>query len=283
MKYLAKLTIISLLAAAACGQPASKIKGIKIKESTFDPQTKIAKLIFINDSAAQITAWTYCAHVTQIPGNYPSHGSCSMTDSSVSVVNYKITLKTFPKAPEWRCGGCQPIHPGQDYTLEANFGSFPEVTNSNIELVMAVFSDGTWSANEQGKPWLEGLASGRRHSLQVAQKLIEMGNKILTDPNDKNPVVTMLAEMKLKNHLASTPLSRKPEGVTYHDASGKELTEIPLDADTLDLMRPERRKGDNREFIPENQREYLQAFLQEQQMRVDYLTKNQIAGLEATR
>src|SRR6266704_3441018 len=41
-------------------QPASTIKGIKITESGFDPETKTLKLAFMNDSAADITAYHYC-------------------------------------------------------------------------------------------------------------------------------------------------------------------------------------------------------------------------------
>lgn len=285
MKYLARLLAILLLTSAVYGQTVSIIKGIKIKESTFDPKTKIAKLTFINDSAADITGWAYCVHVTQIPGDYPSHGTCLMTDTSGPVVNYRINRKLFPKAPEPDCGGCRPIHPGQDYTFEGNLGSFPEVTNANIEVVMAVFSDGTWSANEQGKSWLRGFAEGRKDFLLITQQIIEMGNKVLADPNEKNPVVTMLAQMKQRAHLAGTSAfsTKLPEGLTYTDEYGRRSTEAPLDDETVELMRPDWRKGDNREYIPENQRGYLEAFLQKQQAWVDYLSKNQVAGLEATR
>jgi hypothetical protein len=262
-------------------KPAT-LNGIKIKESTFDPQTKTAKLTFINDSPKDIITWASCTHVTQAPGDYPKHGTCSMIDSTVSVVNYQITKNIFPSAPEWNCGGCQPIHPGQDYTLAANFGSFPEVTSSTIELIMVVFSGGTWSANEQGKGWLRGLASGNKQSLVISRQLLEIGNKILADPNDKNPVTTMIAAMKERSHLIGTSWFsvKAGNGVTYQDSLGKELTEPP-DEYLRDFMRPEWRKGNNREFIPEDQRKHLQTFLQEQQMWVDYLTKNQIVGLEA--
>lgn len=55
-KYIAMLL---LLAAAAVGQTVD-IHGIKIKESGFDATTMTLNLTFINDRAADVTAYRYC-------------------------------------------------------------------------------------------------------------------------------------------------------------------------------------------------------------------------------
>jgi len=259
---------------------AQVISGIVIKESSFDPQTKTVKLTFINDRAADITAWTYCVHVTQIPAGSVSRGSCTSIDTSISVIDRQILLKEKPKTPEWRCSGCNAIHPGQELALQTSFGNEPEVVNATIEVVMVVFSDGTWSANEQGKSWLQSLAEGRRVALQITQQIIAMGTQILNDPKERNPAFTMLAKMKNRSHLTGTAGEAKspPEGMTYTDESGAVLHTMPLDSDTVNFMRPDWRKGDNREYMPANQAEYLRKFIAEQQIHLQYFTKNQISN-----
>ena len=53
-----RLLVLLLLAAAACGQTAD-IHGLKIKESGFDATTMTLSLTFINDRAADVTAYRY--------------------------------------------------------------------------------------------------------------------------------------------------------------------------------------------------------------------------------
>jgi len=55
-----RLLVLLLLAAAACGQTAD-IHGIKIKQSAFDGTTMTLSLTFINDRAADVTAYHYCS------------------------------------------------------------------------------------------------------------------------------------------------------------------------------------------------------------------------------
>lgn len=287
MRRIVLAMLLCLCAPVVFVQPVSAqvIPGIVIKESSFDPQTKTAKLTFINDRAADITAWTYCVHVTQIPASAVSLGSCNSIDTSTSVINRKILLKENPMTPEWRCSGCNAIRPGQELALQTSFGNDPQVAKVTIEVVMIVFSDGTWSANEQGKSWLQSLAESRRVGLQITQQIIAMGTRILNDPQDKNPAFTMLAKMKDRSHLAGTvwEAKRPPEGVTHTDESGAVLDTMPLDGDTVHFMRPDWRKGDKREYVPQNQAEYLRKFLAEQQIQLEYFTKNQIMNPGVTR
>ncbi len=54
-----RLLVFLLLAAAAFGQ-TTEIHGLKIKESAFDATTMTLSLTFINDRAADVTAYDYC-------------------------------------------------------------------------------------------------------------------------------------------------------------------------------------------------------------------------------
>jgi hypothetical protein len=62
--------------------------------------------------------------------------------------------------------------------------------------------------------------------------------------------------------------------MTFHTRAV--LTEWPDGEELANLKRPGWRQGDNREFIPDNQREYLQQFLAEEQISATYLSKHQI-------
>jgi hypothetical protein len=265
MRLLARLMVTLLVATVAWGQ-TTPIKGIKIKESGFDPATHMVKLVFINDTPLDITAWAYCVHAENSPAikDEPAHGFCTMLDTSGPVVEHQIAHSNRPWLGEVDCTGCTVVHPGQTLTLENKLPS--PVIKASIEVNAVVFSDGTWSADtEKGRQDVNALALGRHYSLQIVRKALEIGTKILNDAADGNPAMTMLAELKRKSHLAGIPNAQASD-----------------DGILVRFQKPEWRVGNDRDFIPQDQKAYLGQFLDEQRVWEAFLSQHQIreAGVQ---
>src|SRR5262245_13419491 len=93
-----KLLVVLFLAAAACGQTAD-IHGIKIKESGFDAQAKTLSLTFINDRAADITAYHYCFTVLSTDSRQ-TRQQCEVIDALTAFLEMQADKKARPWLPE---------------------------------------------------------------------------------------------------------------------------------------------------------------------------------------
>src|SRR5882762_2903184 len=93
-----RLLILLLLATAACGQTAD-IHGLKIKESGFDGKTMTLSLTFINDRAADVTAYHYCFKaIATDPKQTSEH--CEVVDALTHVLEDAADRRARPWLPE---------------------------------------------------------------------------------------------------------------------------------------------------------------------------------------
>jgi hypothetical protein len=89
--------------------------------------------------------------------------------------------------------------------------------------------------------------------LELTQEVRDLGNRILADPTDQHPAVTMINELQSRSR------------------------NVPwLEAALRNFKKPEWRHGNNKEFIPDNQRDYLGKFVAEQAMKAAEFSKYQL-------
>jgi len=244
------LCLLSVLARAQNPRTGSTstqtpIKGIKIVSSSFDPLTSPQKvqLDFINDSASNITAWGFCVKAEKTRDNDPSQGFCRLIDVMPVVVDREVQERITREENPADCPDCHFVHPGEQKILSYSFG-FP-VRSAKIEINLIAYSNGKVEiSGPEGSPQLKAIISYRQQDLRQAQHLIDIGKKILTDSTNPHPAVSMIDE--LQNRGKSEPFF----------------------ADQLDdFKKPERRKGNYKEFLPEDEHGYLSKFVLEQEMK----------------
>ena len=257
MKCLRVIVLLLLAVAATHGQPVANIKGIKILSSTFDPSTRTAKLVFVNDSAKNITAWGYCVRVQNSAPGLSSHSFCTLIDPLITVIEEKIEMTKRPYLHEADCSVCRFVHPGEEKLLSSDFSAVPEVIGAEIEINLIAYGDGTAEAlsNREGQQTLDDLTRRRQGALEVTQRVISIAQSILADSSNHHPAAAMIVELKT-------------------GSTGDAGLAGALD----DFKKPERRRGNNREFIPDNEREYVERYLAEQRIWSAELIKNQIRG-----
>jgi len=252
-KFISGVMLNLLLAAVACAQSTSTLKGIRIKGSSFDPQSYTVKLAFINDSVSDITAWGYCVLTDNSTPGKPEHGYCTMIDPAYTVIDHKIEVKKRPFLPEPDCPMCRFLHPGQEHVLSFDLSQFPEIAAARIEINLIAYSDGSAEIlpGRHGKYALKQLTDSRRQMLEVDRKVVEIGKQVLSDSNNQHPVAAMIRELAKDSRMA---------GILEW------------------LKKPEWHKGNEREYVPENEREYLAGFVAEHEVWVAMLVQQQIKG-----
>ena len=240
------LVVISLLSVSAMCQsptqdptsPQTPIHGIKIFSSSFDATTRTATLDFMNDSAADITAWGYCMNTTNRPGDNVGHGGCTAVDALPQVVERQTQEKITNKPITWDCSACHMLHPGEHKILSVDFSSVP-IVSAEIVIRLIVYANGqVESIGNEGLHLQQYIASQRQDALKQHQELAEMGAAILADQSDQHPTATMIESLQRKH---------------------------PKWTQTIHVFKsPEWRKGKDTEFIPKDERGYLQSFVTEQ-------------------
>lgn len=229
------------------------IHGIKIESSGFDPASRVVKLVFINDSPIDITAWGYCIHAQTAPGSAVRHGFCTLVDSLPTVIGHRIELQKRPALPEPECHGCQLIHPGQEESIALDFSAFPEVIGATVQLNLIAYSGGKYELvpDQAGEAALHDLAGRRQAHLRVTQGILEVGRRVLADSSDPHPATTMIQAIQTTNDPGMAPVLES-------------------------FKRPERRAGNDQEFVPGNERDYVQRFVKDEEIWADQLLRNQI-------
>lgn len=253
---------ISLLSVPAVSQnatqsfttPQSSIQGIKIFSSTWDPKTQTATLEFMNDSHSDITAWAYCLKDENLKGDNVEHGGCQGVDTLSAVISNEVQEQLTGKPTVGDCSGCHFLRPGEHKILSVDFSSVP-VANARIEIDLIVYESGRVEANgNHGLGMQHHFAEARRETLDLQHRLIEMGEEILSDQTNQHPAVTMIDELE-----------------------SRVLTEPELKWALHVFKRPDWHKAKDTEYIPEDERGYLEKFVTEQRMKADELSKHQIA------
>lgn len=249
-----------VLGTGALGQNTLDIQGIKIVSSAFDSKTHTATLTLVNDTPLNITAWGYCIDAENAPNSTaPRHSFCTLHDALNPVIEQKLEVAKRPfLSDEPNCSpGCRFIHPGQTETIAQDYSSAPEVVDATIKVTFVVYGNGAVEAlsSEQGQLGWQAVASMRRAFLKRTQELVRRGREVLSDANNQHAAISMIESLKQM-------------------ASDDQRLQGELD----NFKKPEWRKGNDQEFIPTDERSYLQQYVADQQFKVVELSKNQVQG-----
>src|SRR5437588_10677975 len=132
------------LAAAAFGQ-TSDISGIKIKQSDFDAQAKTLSLTFINDRAADITAYHYCFTVQSTDYYGQIRQECRLIDTRTAKLEMKAAKKARPWLPEMTslAPSENVVHPGQERRIEERIWYSGTIVGGSISIDAVAWADDT--------------------------------------------------------------------------------------------------------------------------------------------
>ena len=250
-----RLLVLLLLAAAACGQTAD-IHGIKIKESGFDGKTMTISLTFINDRAADVTAYHYCYKaIATDPKQTSEH--CELIDALTPVLEMAADKRARPWLNYTELGPRNNVvHPGQGRRIEERIPWSGIFIGGSMSIDAVAWSDDTFEGSAQS------IIAERTAELQERQFVSKTISDTLS--GSREPMVASAIEIfqqELKKSRASndacSPCQEKREYVL-------------MDA-ILHLQQPERHVGKTKEFVPDNQREFLQQF----QVRHDSFSEEQ--------
>src|SRR5262249_26827731 len=172
------------------------IRGITILLSSFDSSTlpQTVRLDFVNNTNADITAWGYCVKVEKINSEDPNQGFCALDDPVPGVVNWQVQQRMTCQ-PVTDSPGGDFVHPGEHKILSYSFG-YPVLT-AEIQIKLIAFSDGKVELSEpDGLFTLRTMITYREQELKRIQELITMGRKILADPADRHPAISMIKELQ---------------------------------------------------------------------------------------
>ena len=233
--------------------PQTFIQGIKIFSSNFDVATQTATLDFMNDSPFDITAWGYCLRIQNLIGDNVPHMGCAEIDTLRSVTERKFEEQISSKELVWDCSSCHVIHPGEHKVI---MQAFSPMTMANVEINvnLIVYSNGQFETNSRdGLVMQQDIAKQRLSALHISQELVDIGKRILADESNSHPTLAMIEELQSR-------VTAKPG----------------LAAVLRQFKRPEWHKANANEFIPKDERGYLQKFVAAQQFRVQEFSKHQI-------
>jgi hypothetical protein len=238
------LLVPLLLAAVTWGQ-AADIQGLKIKDSGFDAKTKTVGLTFINDRAADITAYRYCFKVLSTDSKQ-TREQCKLVDALTSALEMKAARKARPFLPEIGLIGPSHnlVHPGEERKIEEHIGYNGTIFSGSISIDAVAWSDGTFAGSAQL------IVAERTAELQERQFVSRTIKDALSDGQE--PMVSsVIAALQQEQQEAS-----KDACIACLEKRTHVLT------DAIDhLQQPGRHMGDSTEFVPDNQREFLKQFL----------------------
>jgi hypothetical protein len=86
------LSVSALSQGAAQGSTSihTSVRGIKILSSNFDSSRQSVQLDFMNDSPADITAWSYCVKAEKTNSDDPDQSFCTWTDPVPIVIDRDV-------------------------------------------------------------------------------------------------------------------------------------------------------------------------------------------------
>jgi len=250
-----RLLVLLLLTAAAWGQTAD-IHGIKIKQSGFDGKTMTLSLAFINARAAGVTAYHYCYKAIAADPKQTSE-QCEVVDALTHVLEMQADKRARPGLPEIILSGPDEnfVHPGQERRIEQRI-AWSGIIGGSISIDAVAWSDDTFEGS------VESIIAERTEELQERQFVSRTISDTLSGSRD--PMVASAIEI-LQQKLQEARASRD----ACFPCRGK-IDYVLMDA-ILHLQQPERHKGKTKEFVPANQREFLQQF----QARYDSFSEEQ--------
>ncbi|HKF23136.1 MAG TPA: hypothetical protein VKE93_16295 [Candidatus Angelobacter sp.] len=233
-----------LLVAAAWSQTAD-IQGIKIKDSGFDGRTRTVSLTFINDRAADITAYDYCFTVFSTDSKQ-TREQCSLIDALTSVLEMRAARKARPLLPEITLlgPGHNVVHPGEERRIEEYIGYNGTIVSGSIHIDAVAWSDSTVEGSAQS------IIAARTAELQERRFVSRTIKNALSDGQE--PALTSV--------IAALQQEQQEAGKDGCLACQEKRTHVLMQA-IYALQQPNRHMGDTREFVPDNQREFLEQLL----------------------
>lgn len=239
-----RLLVLLLMAAAACGQTAD-IHGIKLKESGLDGTTMTLSLTFINDRAADVTAYHYCFKVISTDPKQ-TREQCQLIDALTAVLEMQAARKARPSLPEITLSGPDEnfVHPGEERRIEERIGYNHTILGGSMSIDAVAWSDDTFEGSAQS------IIAERTAELQERQFVSRTIKDSLS--GSQEPMVTSV--------IAVLQQEQKEAGKDACLPCQEKRTHVLMDA-IFHLQQPKRHLGDTKEFVPDNQREFLRQFL----------------------
>ena len=250
-----RLLVLLLLAGAACGQTAD-IHGLKIKESGFDAKTMTLSLTFINDRAADVIAYHYCFKaIATDPKQTSEH--CELIDALTTVLEVQADKRARPGlnftllSPRDNV-----VHPGQERRIEERIPWSGTFIGGSMSIDAVAWFDDTFEGSAQS------IIAERTAELQERQFVSRTISDTLSGSQEPKVAYAIeifqqkLQESRARNDACS-PCQEKIDYVLMYAI--------------LHLQQPERHKGNAKEFVPDNQREFLKQF----QVRYDSFSEEQ--------
>lgn len=237
-----RLLVLLLLAAAACGQTPD-IHGIKIKESGFDGTTMTLSLTFINDRAADVTAYHYCFKAIAADPRRTSE-QCQLIDALTSVLEMQADKRARPGLNVTLLGPWDNfVHPGQERRIEELI-AWSGILRGSISIDAVAWSDDTFEGSA------ESIIAERTAELQERQFVSRTISDTLSGSQEPM-VASVIAVLQQEQQEAS-----KDACLPCREKRGYVLKYA-----ILHLQQPKRHVGNTTEFVPDNQREFLKQFL----------------------
>jgi hypothetical protein len=247
-----RLLVLLLLTAAACGQTAD-IHGIKIKESGFDGTTMTLSLTFINDRAADVTAYHYCFKAIAADPKQTSE-NCELIDALTPVLEMQADKRARPGLNVTLIGPRENVvHPGEERRIEERI-AWSGILSGSISIDAVAWSDDTFEGSAQS------IIEERTAELQERQFVSRTVKESLSgsqEPTVASVIGVLQQELQEAGKDGCLPCQEKRVNVLMNAI--------------LHLQQPKRHVGNTKEFVPDNQREFLKQF----QVRHDSFSEEQ--------
>lgn len=209
MTFFIRISAFLAFTIGAYGQAPAAIKGVKILLSTFDPRTRIVKVVFINNSHTDITAYgVFVQKHYQNSQGAAWTGSTTWGRDLVRPVAYRrIEAKERSTLPAL---SNQPIHPGQRAEESSDLSGEQDLISAAMRIDMVAYSDGT--AEVENEVTFQRLLISRQADLLAAQKAAEIGTSVLSDKQDLHPIATLIARLHQAREVVPETSWQGPEG-----------------------------------------------------------------------
>ncbi|MBZ5509162.1 MAG: hypothetical protein LAO78_27190 [Acidobacteriia bacterium] len=202
-------------------------------------------LTFINHRAADITAYHYCFTVL-FTNSKQTRTECRQIDVLTSVLEMKAARKARPSLPEITLLGPSQnvVHSGEERRIEERIGYGDAIVSGSISIDAVAWSDDTFEGAAQY------IIAERTAELQERQFVSRTIKESLT--GGQEPMITsVIGVLQQEQQKASK------DGCL----ACQEKREHVLMNAIYHLRQPERHMGNTKEFVPDNQREFLKQFL----------------------
>jgi hypothetical protein len=248
----------------AVSQSPTAIKGVRVLSSTFDPQTHVVKVIFINDSAADITAYGVF-----LEKRYQNSQRSAWTGGAAwgrDFVRQQIGAKQRSALPLSN----QPIHPGQTAEETSDLSGEQDLVSASMRIDMVAYSDGT--AEVENEVTFRRLLISRQADLLAARKAAEIGTGVLSNKDDSHPLATLMARLREARAMVPATAFQGPEAEGFAKS-----WEGSLDVLTGELEKPG--SGTNmhtttRAPRASSERDYVRDFVEVQMQHANIFAKH---------